>query len=108
VKPSTFAELAGFACACVASFLAWGVTPGLGVTAACLLLIGYATEDRQAGLAVARILAPAQRRAAQVKLKRRNRRFRRNAERRERRGRERQRRWMERKPAEVLVRVKAD
>lgn len=73
MKVSTLAELAGFACISVAAFIgfvAWRLAPGFAVTGACLLLVGYGTEDAQAALAVARIVDPFRARRQARKMRR--------------------------------------
>lgn len=70
MKASTFVELAGFTCWSVAGFT-WRTVPvGWVVTGFCLLLVGYATEDNAAVVAVGRILAPVRVRRARHKMRR--------------------------------------
>lgn len=101
MKPSTFAELCGFA---GLSYATWRIdqTAGIFVASICLLLIGYAFEDQAAAVAVARILGPLKNRRARWSRRRQNRRFRRTARQRERRH------LLRRQPPEVLVRVKTE
>ena len=67
MKPSTAAELAGFACFSAAGFLWRSIPVGLVVTGMCLLLVGLATEDTQAALAFGRVVGPV--RAARARRK---------------------------------------
>jgi len=74
MKASTAAELAGFACLSAAGF-AWRTIPvGLVVTGLCLLLIGLATEDTVAAVAIGRVVGPVRARHARVKAQRAERR----------------------------------
>ena len=57
MKPSTLVELAGFACLTIAAFLV-NVVAGFTVGGISLLFIGYGTDDRAAGLSVARMVEP--------------------------------------------------
>jgi len=70
VKPSTVVELAGFACLAAAAFTA-GAVAGLVVSGACLLLIGYATEDVTIDLQ--RLVAQVRARRARGRLRRHDR-----------------------------------
>ena len=67
MKASTAAELAGFACLSAAGFMWRSIPVGLVVTGVCLLLIGLATEDTQAALAIGRVVGPLRARHAQRK-----------------------------------------
>ena len=70
MKASTAAELAGFACLSAAGF-AWRSIPvGLVVTGLCLLLIGLATEDTAAEIAIGRVVGPVRAHRARVKAQR--------------------------------------
>ena len=55
---STVAELLGFACLSAAGFMWRSIPVGLVVTGLCLLLVGLATEDTAAAIAVGRVIAP--------------------------------------------------
>lgn len=69
MRLSTAVELAGFG---LLAYAAWLLAPvaGLFTAAGCLLLIGYATDDAAAVLAVRRLQAPVARRRAAWRAKR--------------------------------------
>lgn len=101
IKPSTLVELGGFACLDVAAFR-WTLIAGLVTTGFSLLLIGYATEDAAAVIAVGRMTAPLTRRRQRMKVRRAARRARREKAREKRASRFR------RQPAEIALTVKTD
>jgi hypothetical protein len=61
---STLLELAGFGAIIAATYLIGGLIPALYTTGGVLLLVGYAVEDKQAALALHRVLAPVRQRFA--------------------------------------------
>ena len=69
MRPSTLAELAGFAALVTAAFM-WNTIAGLCALGVSLLLIGYATEDDQVALSVARMIHPVTSRHAARKARR--------------------------------------
>lgn len=97
MRLSTLAELAGFACLSLAAWR-WNATLGVAVAGLCLLLIGYATEDQAAGVAIGRLRAPVGRRWATHRLKVQG----------KREQRARAKKTPRREPQEVTVRVKAE
>ena len=70
MKASTAVELAGFACLSAAGFWWRSIPVGLVVTGICLLLVGLATEDAAAALAIARVVGPVRARHARRKAER--------------------------------------
>lgn len=74
MRLSTLVELLGFACLSAASFI-WQsvrleVVSGLVVTGLLLLLVGYATDDDAAVIAVSRMVAPLKARRARRRIRR--------------------------------------
>lgn len=100
---STIVELAGFASLSAAAFY-WNTIAGLVTLGLCLLVVGRAIEDGQAVVTINRMVQPVTARVARLKMRYRNRRFRRNARRRDI-GR---RLVPRRQPAEIVLRVQRE
>ena len=79
MKPSTAAELVGFACLVAACALLWGAVGGLIAAGVSLLLIGYATEDQLVALSVQRMTMPISNARQKHRTRKENRRARRDA-----------------------------